>query len=73
MGMITHQQLVNYFRGILDDQSQRTLSRELGMSQTYVSDILTGKRRISNKMANKLGYRRVDMFESINEDTDGYT
>lgn len=37
----------------------RTLAKRIGVSQGYLSDVLSGKRGLSEKIRNFLGYRTV--------------
>ena len=42
--------------------TQTALARDLGISESFLGDILHGRRGISEKLANKLGWKRVTVF-----------
>lgn len=39
--------------------SQKQLATRLGVSESYLSDVLTGRRMVSATLAEKIGYRYV--------------
>ena len=43
--------------------SQVAAAKELGFTRSYLSYILSGKRQITQEVAEKLGYQRVDLYE----------
>lgn len=45
--------------------SQRTLAREIGVSEPYLSDVLNGRREPGAKLLEGLGYRRVVVYETL--------
>lgn len=45
--------------------SQAQAARLLKISRAHVSDMLRGRRDISENIARKLGYRRVVMYEEV--------
>ena len=42
--------------------SQRAFAKQVGFSQPYISDVLSGSREVSASLAEKLGYRRRVLF-----------
>lgn len=46
-------------------ESQRAAARLLGFSQPYIADVLLGRRAISEKLAEKLGFMRIVMFQRV--------
>jgi hypothetical protein len=42
--------------------TQTALARDLGISGVYLGDVLHGRRGISEKLAGKLGWRKVTVF-----------
>lgn len=38
--------------------SQKVVARRLGVSQSYICDVLSGRREVSASLARKLGYQR---------------
>lgn len=69
--MTTTQSAIKYFdsRALLDEltarceaSSQTILARELGISVSYLGDVLHGRRGISDRMARALGYERLTVY-----------
>ena len=71
MTTITHDKALELIRGIVkENKSQLKAAKFLDISPAYLSDILAGKRDISDSIAHRLpphGYRRVIFFERIYE------
>lgn len=44
---------------------KKGLAEQIGVSPQYVTDILKGRRDISSEVAEKLGYRKLVLFETI--------
>jgi plasmid maintenance system antidote protein VapI len=47
--------------------TQAAAAEELGVSPAHISDIIRGNRGISDEIAQRLGYRRVVVFEKVKE------
>lgn len=49
--------------------SWEALSKEWGLSRSYIHGVLAGSRPVSDYIAGKLGYRRIErvVFEPIQE------
>ena len=47
--------------------TQREFAIAHDVSEAFVSDVLLGRREISYKMANAMGYRLVPMFQKVKE------
>lgn len=65
---MTEEQFIAEFRKVFDWRGSERLtakqwSEDHGFSQSYISDVLRGKRGVSDRMAEALGYRRVVTFE----------
>lgn len=45
--------------------SQKELAQSLGISETYVSDLLAGRRRMAEGISRMLGYRLVIRYEPL--------
>jgi plasmid maintenance system antidote protein VapI len=45
--------------------SQSSLAREIGISSSYLNDVLRGKRQITERIAGHLGYKRSIVFTRI--------
>lgn len=61
--MITQTQLLKELKKATEmEGSQQKWAEENGLSASYVSDILKGKRGISEKVAKRLGYAPVRAF-----------
>lgn len=62
--VISEQDALDLIIEIVDEEgSQSAAANRLGISAAYLSDILSGARSISDKVANKLGYSKVSMYE----------
>ena len=46
---------------------QKTLAKQLGVSQSHLSDVLNGRREPADKILTGLGLRRVVTFELNNQ------
>lgn len=55
--MITETELRGKIVRMCNETSQSDVARQLNISRAYISDIVAGKRRISNRIAKSLGYR----------------
>lgn len=58
-------------RKIIEDMvnaagSQRKVARSLGISDSYLSDIINERRDISDEVAKKLGYQKETIYAPIN-------
>lgn len=49
----------------LEDSTQAELAKRLRVSETYLSDVLNERRRISDQFALKLGYERVVRWRKV--------
>jgi plasmid maintenance system antidote protein VapI len=47
--------------------TQKKVAEYLGISQVYLSDILSDRRSISDQVAQKLGYHRIVKYEKLEE------
>lgn len=62
--MKTERDLVTELRAMcLPRGAKRAMAKSLGISAQYMGDILSGRNKISDRIADKLGYRRITMFE----------
>ena len=62
--VISEEAALDLIIDIVDEEgSQYAAAERLGISPAYLSDILSGARSISDKVANKLGYSKISMFE----------
>lgn len=59
MSELTHEQMIDKLREVVKDEgSQFAAAQALDISPAYLSDILTGKRKVSDRLARRLGFRR---------------
>ena len=69
MTTITHDKALELIRSIVKEEgTQFAAAKRLDVSPMYLSDILNGKRAISDNVARRLppnGYRRVIFFQGI--------
>lgn len=64
---MTEEEFIAQFRRLFDWKGTERLtakqwSADHGFSQSYISDVLRGRRGVSDRMAEALGYRRVVSF-----------
>jgi hypothetical protein len=67
---MTEAELIDEFRALFNWNGAKRLTAKAwakghGFSQAYVSDVLNGKRGISDRMAEAMGHRRIVTFERI--------
>ena len=66
MSTITYDKAIELIRSLIHQYgSQVRVAERLDISPAFLSDILAGKRAISDNVARRLGYRRVIFFEKI--------
>lgn len=64
--MLTQDGIIAYLRSILElHGTQRDLAARVGVSEQYLSDILSGRRDVSDEFAQKIGFRRMIRFARI--------
>lgn len=60
---ITEQEVIALIRAMVNQEcSQRKVARILDISDAFLSDVLAGNRPVSERIAHKLGYKRVAVF-----------
>lgn len=52
-------------RRVSEAGSQKVVARAVGISQSHLNMLLTGRRVMTGKVAAKLGYRKVVTFEPL--------
>lgn len=57
--MITETELRGKLVKLCNETSQTAVSKQFDVTKAYISDIVAGKRRISNTIAKALGYRKI--------------
>lgn len=62
---LTQTQLVKILKDRSDRSTQSMVAKELGISSPFLSDMLRGKRDVSENIARKLGYRKIVTFVKI--------
>ncbi len=65
--MVHESDITHVLKERLRGRNQKALAEELGISQQYVNMILNGKKRITRKIAKKLGYEMITIFAKIDE------
>lgn len=53
------EQVLRTLRKFIGENDQKTAAKKLGVSPSYLSDVLTGRREPGKKMLNALGMKRV--------------
>jgi len=56
--MATNADLVGMLKARCEASSQAAVARECGVSETYISLVLSGRQKIGPKLARIFGYRR---------------
>lgn len=60
---LTEQQVREFIYGKAMDDSQKSLAKKMGISAGYLSDVLNGRRDISDSFARFFGFRKKITFE----------
>lgn len=50
--------------------SQSKVAKTLGISSPFLSDVLKGRRDISSRLAEAMGYKKIVMFERLPKKVD---
>ena len=61
---MTKDQLISKLKEIIQGGSQRSCAQQLGISEAYLSDILSGKRDPGPKLLEPIGLIRVVSYEN---------
>lgn len=48
--------------------SQKTVAKNLGISQQFICDVLKKRRGISERLAKKMGYKKIVYFIEVKND-----
>lgn len=63
---ITQADAIDIIRNIVKEEGSQTgAAKRLGIAVSYLSDILNGNRNVSEKIAKKLGYKKVIVYKKI--------
>lgn len=62
---LTEKQVVEALKARTRQTSQRKVAAELRLSAAFVCDVLKGRREVTDRLARKMGYRRVVKFEKV--------
>lgn len=69
--MLTEQEVMDRLRAaVAAAGSQRAYAEQIGVSQTYLSDVLTGNRTPGEKILTALGLEAVMMYRAIDSGID---
>lgn len=70
--MITESDMRNILRDrCAEAGGQKVYANQIGMSETYISDVLLGRKGISANLAKLMGYDRRPLFFSCNPQSSG--
>lgn len=50
---------------LCNQTSQTSVAKRFGVTKAYMSDIVNDKRRISNVIADKLGYKMIELADRV--------
>ena len=62
---MTEQQIVDRLRLEAEQESQAELARRYGFSPSFMAQVIDGRARVSARLAEAMGYRRVVKFERV--------
>lgn len=60
--ILSSHELLDLITSMVEASSQRRVASDLGVSPSWLGDVLHGRRPVSEAMARKLGLRRVVVF-----------
>ena len=64
--MITEEEARALIRKMVEEEeTQDKAAKKLKISPAYLSDILHGRRDVSDSIAQMLGYRKIKVFEKV--------
>jgi plasmid maintenance system antidote protein VapI len=59
---LTSEQMIKEIIRVKGDRSNRAVALEMGVSEQYICDLLRGRRDVSVRMAEALGFQRLMKF-----------
>jgi DNA-binding transcriptional regulator YdaS (Cro superfamily) len=62
---MTHTQLMKLIRSKCSEDTQLAYAKELGVSPSYLCDILKGRREIGPKVLERMGMERVIQYRRL--------
>lgn len=65
MSAITEKQIVAELKEWTLRTTQAYVADRLNLSPAFICDVLKGRREVTERLAKKLGYRRVVQFERV--------
>lgn len=68
--MQTETQMIDELTRLADRYTRQGLAKQMGISAPYLTDLLKGRRAINDRIAAMLGYRRIVLFEKIENDSE---
>jgi plasmid maintenance system antidote protein VapI len=68
MECVSEKDMVEMLRDYIRERgTQKMAAQSLGISSPFLSDILLGKREVSDNVARKLGFSKIHLFARIEE------
>lgn len=64
--LISEYEMWNVLLSLTQKDGQKSLAKSLKISPQYLCDVLQEKRKISDKLAEKLGYKKLVYFKKVN-------
>lgn len=65
---VSEKQILDMLKDYIKERgTQRVAAIDLGISQAFLSDIVLGKREVSDSVARKLGFSKVYLFVPIHD------
>lgn len=66
MEMITEEEVRELIRQMVDNEiTQGKVAKRLRISPAYLSDIIRGRRDVSDYIAHELGYKKIKRYEKV--------
>ena len=66
---LSEQEMIAVIWGLVAESgSQHRIAQSLNITDSYLSDVLHGKRSISESLARKIGYIKHSVFEATSSD-----
>ena len=64
---VTSDDLIEALKAGVSKTSQKDMAENLGVTPQFLNDVLRGRREISYRLAEAMGFRRLVLFERISK------
>ena len=62
---LTERQMIETLKSRVRQSSQRKVAEELKLSPAFVCDVLKGRREVTERLARRMGFKRIIRFERV--------